>query len=58
MGFDGEQQNKAIHNAEMSAEPWLELGRHLPRLQHDNWTSSTLLPCNDVILLKQLPSWQ
>lgn len=57
MGFDGEKQ-KVIHSAEMSVETWLDSGTHLPRLQHDNWTSSILLSFSDVMLLKQLPSWQ
>lgn len=37
----------------------LAMGRRpLPRLQQDNWTSSTLLSCHHVMLLKQLPIWQ
>lgn len=58
MGFDGKKQHEAIHKAEISVKTWLQSGRHLPRLQQDNRTSSTLLSCNYVLLLKQLPSWQ
>lgn len=53
MGFDA--HNKMTHNTERSVKAWVESGKHLPR--HDNWTSSTLLPCNYVMLPKELPSW-
>lgn len=58
MGFDRKKQHEAIHKAEMSVKTWLQSGRHLPRLQQDNWTSSALLSWNHVMWLKKLPSCQ
>lgn len=52
------KQHEAIHKAEMSVKTWLQSGRHLPRLQQDNWTSSALLSWNHVMWLKKLPSCQ